>query len=128
MVRHPQDSTDTNQILPNATLFRSKRHGTGDHQRADAVRIVRRKAERDRAAPAVADEVRALDPERVHEPDHHSGMVGPHRPLDDLLVRSAILKKVRHDAAPISGEHARYDAEIGPGGAGGAAAMEQKKG
>src|SRR3546814_12775529 len=55
-------------------------------------------------------------------------MVGPHRPLDDLLVRSAILKKVRHDAAPISGEHARYDAEIGPGGAAGAAAMEQKRG
>src|SRR3546814_9992941 len=63
------------------------RHGSRDHQRAHAVRIVRRKAERDRAAPAVADEVRALDPERVHEPDHHSGMVGPHRPLDRKSTR-----------------------------------------
>src|SRR3546814_11928669 len=46
------------------------RHGSRGHQRSHAVRILPRTSARDSAAPAVADDVRALDPTRPPEPSH----------------------------------------------------------
>ncbi|MCY1450166.1 hypothetical protein D9M71_669510 [compost metagenome] len=108
------------QRLHHAALHRLRR----DQQQAlDALRVVRREADRHAAAEGLVDQMRFRDIQRIHETEQLARMPAEYRPVHRHHVGEAELREVEEVAALAFGERRGAEAEVAPARAAGAAAV-----
>ena len=79
----------------------------GQHEARDALRMIDGHDEGDAAARVVADEVRALDAEMIHQPDDHGGLSEQGAVEEVAPVGIAVAEEIRRDDPGRLGEQ-RY--------------------
>ena len=81
-------------------------HAAHQHHLVHPVRVLGGEPQRDRAAEAVADQVRLLDPEGVHHPE---GLVGPGVEAVRHVLRALRVAEADH----VRGDHVEVLAQLG---------------